>query len=47
MLQNWYTSMTKKQRTFVWTLSILAIPIFFSGVIPTLLLTYLHLGTKA
>lgn len=46
MLQNWYTNMTARQRKFVWALSIITLPVLFIGVIPTLLLIYLHLGTK-
>lgn len=46
MLQNWYKGMTAEQRKFVWIVSILLLPLWLVGVPTTLLLIYLHLGTK-
>lgn len=44
MLKNWYKGMTKGQPIFVWSISVLTIPVALIGVIPTLILIYLHLG---
>jgi len=45
-LQTWYNDITVGQRTFLWILSVLLIPLFGIGFVPLALLIYLKLGMR-
>lgn len=44
-VNNWYEEMTKGQKIFVYTISVLALP-FFVGIPALLVLIYLELGVR-
>jgi hypothetical protein len=43
-LNKWYREMTSGQKKFVYFVSICLVPIFLIGVLPLIVLIYLHLG---
>ncbi|CAE6858839.1 hypothetical protein R75471_00057 [Paraburkholderia domus] len=43
-MKTWYSNITKAQKTFLFTISVLLILVYGIGLIPLALLTYLQLG---
>ena len=47
IMKNWYESMTKGQKTFVYFVAGFAVLIYGIGLIPLSVLIYLELGKKS
>lgn len=45
-MQNWYDNINLNQKKLLWIVSFLAILFYGIGLIPTILLAYLHFGSK-
>ena len=46
-MKNWYESITKGQKVFLYSLSSFLVLVYGIGLIPLLLLIYLQLGVRA